>query len=125
MRVIVVRVGQKPVLEEIGTGLNAMQKVVGGMIEVVPLDDQAMLVCNENGIAEKLPLNRLMAATGKDLGSFDFHVELKNPQYPNETFAGAGELGFHRIHGDFFLCREGEDGELTSVTDADMVGLVR
>ncbi len=46
---------------EIGTGLDDLQKAVGGYIEVIyPFDDQVGLVMNEEGKLEGLPLNRAL-----------------------------------------------------------------
>jgi len=46
---------------EIGTGLDDLQKAVGGYIEVTyPFDDQVGLVMNEEGKLEGLPLNRAL-----------------------------------------------------------------
>mgnify|MGYP000621080225 CR=1 FL=1 len=41
--------------------LEAEQAVVGGTIQAVyPWRDSACIVCNDNGIAENLPLNRML-----------------------------------------------------------------
>lgn len=37
--------------------LEEMQKIVGGYIEMVQVSDQYVLICNEDGIALKLPHN--------------------------------------------------------------------
>lgn len=49
--------------KEIESGLSAYQKIVGGYIEAVRLTDGPLSVamdyyCNEDGLAEQLPLNR-------------------------------------------------------------------
>lgn len=59
MKVVIVEPGKYPYQADIEDTLEAEQKVVGGMIEeVYPWTDRAVLVCNENGRAENLPLNR-------------------------------------------------------------------
>lgn len=44
-------------VRKIDSGLNAMQKIVGGLIEMVSLSDNVDLVCNEEGRLIGLPLN--------------------------------------------------------------------
>ena len=59
MKVLMIRVNQAPVLEEIAGDLASMQKAVGGYIQVVyPWDDLIGLVCNEEGKLIGLPDNR-------------------------------------------------------------------
>ena len=57
--VLVVQPEMEPEVRQIGTGLEALQHEVGGMIEVVyPFDDNVGLIMNEEGKLEGLPLNR-------------------------------------------------------------------
>ncbi len=57
--VLVVEPMKKPQLMEIGASLEAMQAVVGGMIEeYMPFEDEAAIICNEEGKVDGLPLNR-------------------------------------------------------------------
>lgn len=59
MNVLLIEPGKAPREAEIGSGLKAMQEVVGGYIEAVyPYDDPVALVCNEEGKLDGLPLNR-------------------------------------------------------------------
>lgn len=59
MNVLLIEPEKAPREAEIGSGLKAMQDVVGGMIEAVyPYDDLVALVCNEEGKLIGLPLNR-------------------------------------------------------------------
>lgn len=58
MRVLVVEPEQRPKEREIDDSLSAMQKIVGGLIQPVYLDDFAVLVCNEEGKFTNLPANR-------------------------------------------------------------------
>lgn len=48
LRILLKKVGEKPVDTFVEDTLEAKQKLVGGLIEVVPLDD-VLLVCNEEG----------------------------------------------------------------------------
>lgn len=46
---------------EIGSSLQSMQSVVGGLIEAVyPFEEQVCIVCNEEGKLQGLPLNRAL-----------------------------------------------------------------
>lgn len=61
VRIIACRVGQQPKDENIDSGLKAWQKFVGGLITVVGVDRQhrnVSLVCNDEGILLRLPLNQ-------------------------------------------------------------------
>ena len=61
MKVVVVEPTQKPVVREIGSELEAMQAVVGGLIEAVyPFEDSVALICNEEGKINGMPLNRCL-----------------------------------------------------------------
>jgi hypothetical protein len=57
IRVVVCRTGQGPVEETIDGGLESMQKLVGGYIEMVHLGGGISAVCNEEGIMLGLPQN--------------------------------------------------------------------
>lgn len=67
MRVLVVEPGKRPVVKEMQTGLEALQKAVGGLIEAVyPFEEPVAIVCNEEGKIMGLPLNRaLLDENGK------------------------------------------------------------
>ena len=59
MNVLIVEPEKTPREAEIGSGLKAMQDIVGGYIEATyPYDDPVALVCNEEGKLTGLPLNR-------------------------------------------------------------------
>ena len=59
MKVIVLRPHQKACIEEIDNDLASYQKLVGGYIEIIaPFSDGVVLVCNEEGKINWLPLNR-------------------------------------------------------------------
>mgnify|MGYP003293966992 CR=1 FL=1 len=61
MKVVAVKPSKKPEVREIGSGLEAMQAVVGGLIEAVyPFEDPVALVCNEEGKIDGMPLNRCL-----------------------------------------------------------------
>ena len=61
MRVIVVEPKKKPMVRDIDAGLESMQKIEGGPIEVVyPFDEPVALLANEEGKLLNLPLNRAL-----------------------------------------------------------------
>lgn len=61
MNVLVIAPGKKPEVKKIGEDLEAMQAVVGGLIEAVyPFDDPVALVCNDEGKLMGLEYNRAL-----------------------------------------------------------------
>lgn len=59
MRILVVEPERRPEVREIDDSLEAMQKIVGGLIQpVYPFDDSVALVCNDEGKLMDLPANR-------------------------------------------------------------------
>lgn len=49
IRVIIKRAGEPCEVAEIENTLEEKQKIVGGYIEVVPYDENAIIICNEEG----------------------------------------------------------------------------
>ncbi|MDT8716043.1 DUF3846 domain-containing protein [Clostridium sp. 19966] len=64
MRVLIVPPKARPYAAEIESGLEPMQELVGGSIEMVDLDDKTSLVCNEEGKIQGLEGNRRI---GRDI----------------------------------------------------------
>lgn len=62
IRVVVARPGCEPVVASIGNNLDAMQGVVGGYIELVPVNGLDLWV-NEEGLLIGLPFNRMIGGT--------------------------------------------------------------
>ena len=93
MQVVVVEPKKKPTVQDIGSDLEAMRKIVGGSIEAVyPFADPVALICNEEGKLLGLPLNR--ALRDEDGTVYDI------------------------ISGTFFLCAAPPDSEhFESLTD--------
>lgn len=58
LKVIIVEPNQEPRIENIYDTLYHMQKVVGGDIEMIKLDDDTILTCNEEGKLLHLEPNR-------------------------------------------------------------------
>ena len=61
MQVVVVEPKKKPIVQDSGSNLESMQKIVGGSIQsVYPFDAPVALICNEEGKLLNLSLNRAL-----------------------------------------------------------------
>lgn len=61
LKVLLVRSGQEAVETEVEDTLKAKQEMVGGWIEMImPFDDEAAIICNEEGKILGLPMNRAL-----------------------------------------------------------------
>lgn len=61
MKVVVVDPGEEARIVEIANTLEDMQETVGGYIETYePFDDDAVIVCNEEGKINGMPMNRVL-----------------------------------------------------------------
>ena len=61
MQVGIVEPQKQPVVQDIGSDLESMQQIVGGLIEALyPFDEPVALICNEEGKLLNLPLNRAL-----------------------------------------------------------------
>lgn len=67
MKVLLIKPGKKPETVDIESGLESLQEMVGGSIQVVyPFDDLVGLIVNDEGKLKGLPLNRaLIDETGE------------------------------------------------------------
>jgi hypothetical protein len=90
LKIVAVRIGAEPVVEELEPGLRPMQEFVGGSIERLCLDATTDLWCNEDG-KRTHSSNRLYVSP-----------------------AGYTDA----IHGDFFLLSHDGEGETVGLTDA-------
>jgi hypothetical protein len=121
VRVLVCRLDSAPVVEALqpddgGDYLTAMQAIVGGLVQVIQLENGIELWCNEEGLYY-LPLNRVIPAQAPPIPpGFEDAVIIRC----SADLAMPGEPGEWRIHGDFFLARSTVDGELADVTDEDI-----
>lgn len=80
MRILVVKPGKRPLVQEVDPTLEAMQKIVGGEIQAIyPFDDSAAIIC---------------CATAKQCG------------YPSNRalYESDGKTAREIIAGTFFLC---------------------
>lgn len=57
MKVMIKRVGENPEVVEMVDDLKSYQEIVGGYIEVFPLWDGILCICNEEGKLKGLPPN--------------------------------------------------------------------
>lgn len=86
--VLKVEVGKEPYVKEVGNDLKSLQAEVGGLIQVVYLEDcleGAMMVVNEEGKINGMEMNRRM---------------------PHDI-----------VCGDFFICMGDEEGDFVSLTE--------
>ena len=71
MKVVMVEPGQYARIEEMNTGLESLQKAVGGLIDCAyPWKDMACVVCNDEGLINGMPLNREVPDYGPIAGPF-------------------------------------------------------
>jgi hypothetical protein len=96
IRIIALRMGQTPAVEEIDPGLESMQKFVGGYIECVQLEAHGNggvdLWCNEEGLFTCEPNRHVTTDWGY-----------------NQT-----------INGDMFIARHTRGGKTVGLTDAQV-----
>lgn len=71
LRVVMVEPGKPAYETEIENTLEAEQKAVGGYIEVVPLGNDKLLICNEEGKLNGMRGNRRI---GKDIIAGPFFI---------------------------------------------------
>ena len=94
MKIVVVEPLREPYVKEIDGSLESMQKIVGGLIQVIyPYEDSDVaLICNEEGKLRGLQLNRAL-------------------------YDDSGRI-FDVISGTFFLCQAPTNSEnFESLTD--------
>lgn len=71
LRVVMIEPGKPAYETEIENTLEAEQKAVGGYIEVLPLDNEKLLICNEEGKLNGMHGNRRI---GKDIIAGPFFI---------------------------------------------------
>ena len=87
MRILLVEPGKSPKKADVGSSLQDMQNVVGGLIQAIyPFDEEVALICNDEGKLMGLPPNRV----------------LRHP--------ASGEI-YDVVVGTFFLCAAPADSE--------------
>jgi uncharacterized protein YuzE len=58
MRILMVEPGKEPFVTEVSNDLESLQKAVDGLIEVMYLEENVLIVCNEEGKCMGLEGNR-------------------------------------------------------------------
>ena len=92
MQVVVVAPEKKPVVQSIGSDLTAMQKIVGGLIEVVyPFEEPVAIICDDEGKLTGKPLNRALRDEDGDV------YDIVAGKF---FIVGLGEEDFSSLHPD-------------------------
>lgn len=60
IRILVIEPNKEPYQKKIIHTLKGLQNVVGGLIEIVELEHNVDLICNEEGKIYNLPINRII-----------------------------------------------------------------
>ncbi len=60
IKVLIVEFSRDPYIKEIENTLEEKQKIVGGNIEFIELEDNVDLICNEQGKLNNLKMNRII-----------------------------------------------------------------
>ena len=82
MKIVAVRVGQAPVIENLDNTLEEMHDFVGGCIEVLPLTrDGLVLVCNEEGKINSSKANRQLPHRGDVIFGDFFICETRGEEF--------------------------------------------
>lgn len=72
MRAIIKEVGQKPRVTDIENTLEALQQAVGGYIEVINLNENTVLICDEEGKIKDKPFNFVLSGVDVIVGDVLF-----------------------------------------------------
>lgn len=95
LKVLYVTSGNRPYEKTIENDLKSMQALVGGYIELIRIDDNSVIVCNEDARLVNMPLNRIL-----------FRRKFGEPI---------------DILGNFFICQHKmNDKDLYSLTDSQI-----
>lgn len=121
LRVVFCGVGSAPAVRIIPHGLASMQDLVGGFIEIVPIDGVkgVVLVVNEEAALHGLAPNFELPARAPIVRPGV--VVLQRPA----DAPLPGEMGVHRLRGDCFLVGINEDvGEFAALSEERAVEMV-
>lgn len=99
MRVIVKKPGERPKRMEVKNSLESLQKLVGGYIETVTLNENDVIICNEDALSLSLPYNTSVITLG---GVIEFHGTIVLAGIEGDGFTNA----YHGLqsHGPLY-CR--------------------
>ena len=102
LRVLLIPYNKEPEVIEIDNKLEAMQALVGGLIQAVHVESDG-----DDG-------------AGVDVWCNEEFLMLY-PEQRNRMVITAGEIGYPLwIHGPFYVARTDDDGNTLSLTDADI-----
>lgn len=90
-------VNDEPRIIETQDDLVSLQKLVGGYLEVVQLDEGLDVYCNEEALLNGMLPNRVVGFLGK-----------------------AGFVGTNVIHGPFFVAKSYYDGDISGLSEYDV-----
>jgi hypothetical protein len=91
IRVVVAEVGEPAEVKEIGSGLEPMQQVVGGLIEPIRIRGAVFLVANEEGRMRGMAPNRTFTITDEGFqpgfipGNHWSHLTVVGPVFITKT----------------------------------------
>lgn len=124
IKVLVVKSDRDPYVIEINNTLETMEKVVGGDIQVINLEDNIGLCCNEYGKINNLEMNRIIK---DDVICGNFFISSKK----GEEFATLGEKEIKRYK-KYFKLRDhtipiallkNQYGESSNLLNYDLTGV--
>ena len=95
IKVVIVEPLKRPRAEEIENTLENLQKIVGGLIELIyPFEDEEIaLVCNDEGKINNLPLNRILfdKETGRPLDIISGTFFVVSAKFDEEDFTSLSD----------------------------------
>jgi len=91
MRIVLCRANEDAIITDVENNYETSSALVGGCIECVyPFDDNAILVCNDEGKINGMPFNRYLKADG---------------------------VPYDALMGDFFIVGDNFEGDFTDLTE--------
>jgi Domain of unknown function (DUF3846) len=108
LTVVHVEVGKEPVVKTIDHTLEEMHKLVGGYIETVRIAEDILLIVNETGMIDELPVNfvTLVSRNGELVPVHVIHGNVFFVTWDGEEFVSLNEEQVHRVKNMFKLDRK-------------------
>ena len=122
VRIIVCRVGEEPVIEDVQNPFNFFTTSVapGAYVEAKLFwvgKERVAVYWNEDARRGKLPINRPIPCV-VHLPQAQFVVDVR--EGPPEAYAKSGELGFFAIQGPFIITKADNKGDHISLKDEEV-----
>jgi hypothetical protein len=115
-KILVLRVDEEPKVEDVLNPFNFCKQSLGlDYIEVKTLHDGVIIYHDENA-GKKLRFNRDVLDIAPHLPKASFTIEF-GPKRPR---ADPGEVGYHRLYGNFILTKNDGDGENADLTEEEL-----